>query len=333
MKKILNLKYIVISVAVFGAFLFQSCSEDETFDVTGATENKVYINTYAWSPANTPKNTFMYKVTNTPIGSIIANTDQIEVKFGVQCTHVAPENLRVKFETDQSLISEGYMALPNGVTLSMDKTELIIPKGTTKSADSITLSIDSDKLNLLAVATYMVPVKIASVSNGNSAVSSNLNAVYLMIETTESNCYNFSVANDMTGALITSKTGWTGTVNAPLVSGTPANMLNTMTSSYWRVNPQVFDWSVDMVSERTNITGIRIHTNNAAYNFTKLKVFSSTDGVSWTSQGITELTIGNAYQYIKFYEPINARYLKFEVLGWRSTTQIRVALFDVYIAI
>lgn len=332
MKRILNLKYIVMYIVVLGVFLLQACSDEETFDVTGDTANKVYVNTYGRSLEDSPKNTFLYEVTNTPVGSIIANTSQISVKFGVQCTHVASEDLRVKFETDNSLIGEAYLSLPNGVTLSMDKAELVIPKGTTKSADSITLSVDSDKLNLLAVGTYLAPVRITSVNDGNSEISSNLNVVYVMIATTESNCYNYSVAGDMIGNLITSKTGWVGTVNAQLVSGTPANMLNTSTTSYWRVSPQEFDWSVDMANEKANITGIRVHTSSATYNFTKLHVYSSVDGINWTSQGITDLTIGNAYQYVKFYEPIDARYLKFEVLGWRSSSQIRVALFDVYVA-
>lgn len=330
MKKIINLKYVLICFVAVGAFMLQSCSEDETFDVVGTTENKVYVNTQTWNPINTPKNSILFNVTNTPIGSIIKGSEVLEVQFGVQCTHKTSKDLKVKFAYDNSLVKDGFMALPSGVTLNFDKTELTIAKGAIISTDSIKISIDSEDLALLAPGKYMVPVKIAAVNNGNSGISANLSTVFLIIEAADSNVFSPVSATEMVGAIVPNKTGWTGTVNATLVSGTPASMFSG-TSTYWRVNPQVFTWSVDMVSQQTGITGIRIHTNNAAYNFTKLKVLSSLDGETWVDQGITDVVIGNAYQYLKFYTPVNARHLKFEVLGWRSATQIRVAIFDIYV--
>lgn len=331
MKKSFKLNNIAILLVVFVAILLQSCSKEDTYDVVGSKENKVYINIQSWNPINTPKNTVIYNVTNTPVGSLVAGAGRVETKFGVQCTHIQSRDIVVKLEIDNSIIRNGFMQLPGNVTVLLNKTELTIPKGSSISSDSVQISISSEELYKLPVGTYMIPVKIVDVKNSGTAISTNQNAMFLVLDVLESNVFSTGLAADMVGSLVTNKTGWTGTVNAPLVSGTPASMFSG-TNTYWRVNPQVFQWSVDMVNEQVGITGIRIHTNTATYNFTKLKVFSSNDGINWVSQGITDVVIGNAYQYLKFYETIDARHIKFEVLGWRSTAQIRVALYDIYVA-
>jgi len=79
------------------------------------------------------------------------------------------------------------------------------------------------------------------------------------------------------------------------------------------------------------ISGIRIHSYSTSYCLTKVDIYSSADGVNWVLQGGNVLlSTASSYQYIKFYAPISAKYLKMSITGWRSTTYIRIAEFDVY---
>ena len=84
-----------------------------------------------------------------------------------------------------------------------------------------------------------------------------------------------------------------------------------------------------MVSSRSNITGIRIHTSSTANAITSAMVSTSINGVDWVSQGTATLSIASAYQYFKFYSPVTARYIRIDILGWRSTL-LFLTEFDVY---
>ncbi|MEQ6119124.1 discoidin domain-containing protein [Reichenbachiella sp. MALMAid0571] len=328
MKNIINSKYIAIWFAAIGMLLFQSCEEEEAFDVEGTATNKVYINTPFWSPINLPKNSAVFKVINTPAGSVLSNSDKLEIKLAAQCTHSAERDIKVTFEKDNSLILEGYSPLPEAVTLNMNTNQLMISQGTVQSNDSLTISISSEDLQFLDVNSYMVPVRISSVENAE--ISSNLNIVYLVINTEETNVYTKPTSGDMEGDLIDDRSEWSATLDIPISSGSLSNIFNTSTRNYWFVNPATeCTLTVDLAAEYSNISGIRIHSYSTSYSLNSIMVSTSVNGEDWTSQGTAELSTSSSYQYIKFYSPLSARYIKLHIVGWSSSFVI-MSRFDVY---
>lgn len=292
-----------MSFAVIGVFLLQSCSSDETYDVIGSTENKVYINTQSWNPINIPKNSFLFTVINTPIGSIIANTDKIEIKFVVQCTHTALSDINVKFEFDNSLISDGYATLPSGVALNMDKTDLTISKGASVSNDSITISIDSDDLDFLEVGTYMAPVKISSVTNAK--LSDNLMSAYVIVETTFSNCIDMATSVSGTAA---DRTGWIATVD-DVDQG--SKLFDNNNSTYYLGGN--FTLEVDLGTVHENITGLMMDFYAWYYAMGSANIYTSaTTTNDYELQGKPTFS-DSTPQYVNFYGPVDARFIKIEV--------------------
>ncbi|WPQ66178.1 DUF1735 domain-containing protein [Chitinophaga sancti] len=320
-------KYIAFCFAAAGVFIFQSCSKDKIYDVTGSAENMVYMNVHSWSPINMPENSFQFNVTQTGQKSIISDVSSITAKFAAQCTLEATTDIQVKFEIDTSLISAGYKGLPDGVTLNMDKTELTIPKGATISNDSITISIDSAKLGLLGVGSYMIPVKISSAAGAQ--VSSNLKSVFLVVDVAFSNCVNN--ATSIAGTALRDRTGWSATLSTIPTAGTLENMFDGNTKTYWYVNPAAAcELTVNMNAVSSNITGIRLNSYSTSYSLQTMTVYSSTDGVTWVSQGNVTLSTAATYQYIQFYSAINAQYLKLKITGWKSATILILTEFDVF---
>jgi hypothetical protein len=319
MKKLLNLRYTAFWFALIGAFLVQSCGDEELFDVTGSKENKVYINTQSWSPVNAPKNSIVFNVTNTPAGSIIANADKIEAKFAVQCTHVAASDIVVRFEIDNSLVASGYNPVPSGVKVTIDRTELTIPKGASISNDSITISVSNDDLDLFAVGQYMAPVKIVSVTNAK--VSDNLTSACLLVKTTYTNCVDqaASVAGTAAG-----RTGWKAMVNGV----DQANKLfDNNSRSYFYGNNFTVD--VDLGTTLENITGLVFGYYSRSYSMKSADIYTSVTGTDYELQGSPTFPT-NTPQYVQFYEKISARYVRVVVTAGVSSSGVALSEFNVY---
>ena len=322
MKKLLNLKYAALWVALIGASLLQSCSDDDIFDVTGSKENKVYINTRSWSPVDAPKNSMVFNVTNTPVGSIIANADKIEAKFAVQCTHVATSDIVVRFEIDNVLITDGYSALPSGVTVTMDKTELVIPAGSMISNDSITVSVSGDKLGLLTVGEYMAPIKITSVTNAQ--LSENLTSAFLLVKASFTNCVDQAGSVPGTAA---SSTGWIATVNG---ADQGRKLFDNKRNTYFFGSN--FTVIVDLESVLENIAGFKLDFYAWYYAMGSANIYtSSTTPDAFELQGSPTFP-GATPQYVRFYGPVSARYVKVEVTSpsYSSDYGSAITEFNVY---
>lgn len=320
MKKLLNLRFTAFWFALIGTLLIQSCSDDEIFDVVGSAENKVYLNTQSWSPVNAPKNSMVFNVTNTPEGSIIANAEKIEIRFGVQCTHPATTDILVRFEPDNSLITTGYKVFPDGVKRTMDKTELTIPKGATMSRDSITISVSKDDLGLLTVGQYMAPVKIASVTNAKA--SDNLTSAYLLVKTTYTNCVDQATSVPGTAAV---RTGWKAAVNG----ADQANKLfdNNRNTYFYGSN---FTLEVDLGSVHENITGLGMGYYSQSYSMGSADIYTSdTDADHYELQGSPTFARSTP-QYVQFYKTVKARYIKIVVTSGTSASGVAISEFNVY---
>ena len=314
-------------VAACGVFMLQSCSDDETYDVMGSRENKVYINVQSWNPVNTPENSFLFHVTKTPVGSMISGADSVAVKFGVQCTKKASEDIKVTLKPDNSLVVDGYSVLPDGVTPEMDKTELTIPKGSTMSGDSITIYLNSSKLNLLPVGTYMVPVKVSSATN--VGISSNLQSACLIVDAAYTNCVD--QATSVSGTALGGRNSWTAALDVAPTYGSLSSMFDGSTWSYWYLSPaSACELTVDMKSVHSAISGIRINTYGTYYSLKTVGVYSSKDGTTWETQGSASLATSSSSQYIQFYSTIDAQYLKLEITGWVSSRYLILTEFDVF---
>ncbi|MEL7587183.1 MAG: DUF1735 domain-containing protein [Prolixibacteraceae bacterium] len=320
MRNLINLKYTALWFAMIGGLLIQSCNDDEQFDVTGSRENKVYLNIQSWGPVDAPKNSVVFNVTNTPVGSIIANADKIETKFAVQCTHAAASDIVVRFEIDNSLIADGYSALPNGVTVTMDKSELVIPKGSTVSADSITVSVGNDNLGLLTTGQYMAPVKIVSLTNAQ--LSDNLTAAFLLVRTSYTNCIDQATSVPGTAA---GRTGWKATVNG---TDQGNRLFDNNRSTYFYGNN--FTLEVDLGTVYENITGLALGYYSRSYSMRSATVYTSVTGTdNYEFQGSPAFPSATP-QYVRFYNPVRARYVKIVVLSGYSASGVAMSEFSAY---
>jgi hypothetical protein len=329
MKKSYNLKYFYTGLLILTVYIFSACSKDTTYDITGASANKVYVNTMS-----SYVNNIKYSVLHTPVSSI----GNVTAKFPARCTQEAASDLKVTFEVDNSLIEAfntanktSYIPVPESLMV-VTNNMLTIIKGELSSSDSITISVPAENLSQLTNTGYLIPVRIASVNDaGNTAISTNLNTVYVKITTSWSNTYNSSLIGDVVGTLVTPRTGWSATIDVTLYSGTLAQLFDGSTNSYWQVRPpSKFNLVINLVNQYTGITGIRFNTNSTSYGFTQVIVYSSINGTDWTYQGTPTLSTSSAYQYIKFYAPINAQYIKIETVTFRSTSRVYMAEFDLY---
>jgi hypothetical protein len=317
------LKYGIACIMTLGACLLLSCSDnDETFDITGDTENKVYINT--WTSKAPEYNRFLFNVTVTPASTSPAS---VGVKFPVQCTRPATDDIHVNLAVDNSLIQEDYSALPDGITVTFDKPELVIPKGANISTDSIVVSIDGN-LQLLQTGNYMIPVKISSVS-GSAQSSSNLSAAYVVIKSMFTNSVN-NGATLPSGAAITPKTAWT----ASGIANYPERLFDasTSTSSYastGAVTPPL-TVEIDMKADYENVTGFRFAYSNQSYCMTRAIIYTKTDAGDYEFQGDVTLTRGTA-QVVRFYQTVNARFIKLEIQTvYNNSYGLRITDFAAY---
>ncbi|MGV8094546.1 MAG: BT_3987 domain-containing protein [Mangrovibacterium sp.] len=318
------------------AGILSACNEDIQYDVTGDPVNRVFLNVGNYTVNS--YNSFSFLITHTPVGSF---GDPVTAKFPVHCTLEATAETRVTLEPDNSQVdtynaqnNTGYKALPNGLA-ELSTSVLTINRGELASSDSVTISIPGDKFSQLTEAAgYVLPVKITAINNtNNTAISSNLNTVYLIIKTRETNCYDSPVAGDMVGTLISGRSAWSATLDVNPSSGTLSRMFDGGTNTYWYVNPaKRCVLTVNLAAVYTGITGIRIHSYNASYALTSVVVSTSNDGENWNLQGTAKLSIASAYQYIKFYSPVNARYIRLDITGWRSASYVILSEFDVYTA-
>ncbi len=326
-------KYLFIIILIAGSSQFYSCKDDEQFDFPGDNMNRVFfpienytVNTY---------DRYVFSVKHTPLGS---SGDQITIATPVRSAQAVSADVRVSLAIDNSLTEAynaakgtNYSRIPDGM-VDLNTGQLTIRLGQQSSADSLKFSVSAEKYSQLTDSAYLVPLAITSVAGAdNAAVSSNRNILYIVIRTSQTNVYDNTVLNDMTGSLLSDRSGWSATLNASLDYGTFSNMFDGRTNTYWYISPsKKVSLAVDLNNTYPGITGIRIHTSSTTYALTAVTISTSADGNSWIPQGLATLSASSAYQYIKFYSPVSARYIKLDIEGWRSATYIRMAEFDVY---
>lgn len=335
MKRSNIFKHMYTGAVLLAICILGSCSKDASYDFNGDETNRVFFNVGNYTVNS--YNSFSFLLKQTPAGSV----GEISAAFPASTTLETDAAIKVKYTLDNSLIDSynaqkgtKYSPIPEGL-LTMSSAELTIPQGKLASSDSLKISVAADKLSLLTGSGYVIPVTIISISgSSNAQVSTNMKTVYIVVNTVNTNVYDSPLITDMTGTLVANRTTWSATLDATPTSGLLANMFDARTNTNWYLSPaKASVLTVNLGAATSGITGIRIHTSTTTYYLTTANVLTSNDGNTWVSQGQAKFSIVNAYQYVKFYSPVNARYLRLEITGWRTTaatTRIMLTEFDVY---
>lgn len=325
-----NFRWIIACFAVIAALSFQSCSDEESYDVVGDTANIIYINTQHWNPIKASRNLFSFSIVHTPAGDF----GDVLVKYPIRSTKPMSKSVIVKAEMDISLVDTynktcgtKYVALPDGV-LDVSKAMATIENGKSNSVDSITFSINPSKRALLTASTYLAPVRLVSVSESGAELSKEYNTAYILISTSSTNCYQKPVVSDMVGALVSDRSAWKASFDVNSY-GAISNLFDGNTDSDVYFSSTKSTLTLDLAKAYSSITGLRIHTWEVQYGLKNINVSSSNDGTNWTLQGGAALATGNIYQYIKFYSAISSRYIKLEITEW-SSSYIDLAEIDVF---
>lgn len=320
------------------AAMFASCGTDESYDVTGATANTVYINESF--PGLYPNNSFVYQIKHTPESS---TGPEISIGFPARITRLTDSNVNVTAVLDNSLITAfneaygtEYIALPSGI-LSVENLAVTIPANAYASADSIKVSIDAEKYSLLKGNSYVAPIAISDVSDSSMNISSNLGTAYVVINCMSTNIRVGGAAATIPGTLNSTTTGWDATASPSSTSGAMANIFTTSTSTYWGFGSQSVTITVDM-AEVKSLAGFRLYQRggtNTSRRFTKVAVSVSADGDSYESQGPAlaqaDMAYDSGYQYVSFYEAVQARYVKLELtFGGTSSSYWALVNFGAY---
>jgi len=329
MKNISKNLYRTSAVILFIVTVTLISCEKEEFNFKGDTTARIYFSAYYQGI-----NTFKFGVLHTPIGSF----GKIEALFPVRSTLKAPSNINVTCTIDNSLIEEfnskngtDYIPVPPGLAV-LSASALTITEGAYLSADSLRVTVAEGFAPQLTGNGYVIPVRISSLSTtGDAAISTNLNTIYLVATTDWSNCYDNQADTDMSGTLAPDRSLWVADIDVTLYSGSLTQLFDGNTNSYWQIRPsQVFNLVVDLADVYPEITGIRTNCRQTSYGLTRVRIYSSPDSISWSFQGSPELLTSSSYQYVKFYAPISARYLRLESVSPRSSSRIYMGEFDIY---
>lgn len=339
-------KFFIKSLLVLT--VIASCTKTESFDVKGDATVKFFTNNE--SPGNAPKNSINYNVVNIPNvgGSGLVNLSSnvpSTIKFPVFATAEVPQDVEIGAEVDNAFLlgyneshNTNYVEFPAGFLNTIGLTAHI-PKGATRSTDSISITVDATKLNLLTGKAYMVPIKLSTVSNAFAgALTANKETLvtYIVVNVEQRRIKYLATAAEAQGALITPRTAWTVLFNSPPTSiGGTGGILDGSTTSYsrWSASPVQTDINIQSVR---NVTGIRLYTTTSATLIpTQIDVYLSEDGINFDLIGSplrANLTYASSYNYILFYKPISAKYIR--LVNYYSTStntqNFRITELDVY---
>lgn len=300
----------IIALLFLPCLIFTSC-DDDVYDFQGDSENRVYIkpldNTVNGS------NRSKLSVIVTPL-SVSKET----LRLPVSSTLPANGDVNISFAVDESLVAgynlqhgTSYQAIPAKV-VELKNSELTIASGKMVSDNILEISVNDDEVANLS-GEYLLPVRIKEVA-GNAVVSANRNVSYVLVNVYADldNIWDIPLSESAIGDLLTAdRTGWQVTATNSSFSNI-ANMLDGDTYTNEQYSIQLLDdntgFTVDMLQEYSNITGVRQHYYSGGYSVTSSDIYTSLDNENWTYQGHFNNSVEVAN--ICFYVPVKARYIK-----------------------
>ena len=326
--KFSRIKYMALAVMA-AALCFQSCSDDEHYDVVGNPNNLVYFKTVGGPVATCT-------VTHTPVGDF----GEVKASFNVAIQRSNSSTTKVTAVVDNSLVDEynakhgtEYSAVPDGLVEAGSLTTTI-ERDTVGSSEPIEVSVpESAFAQLTEKGGYLIPVRLSSV-DGNGKASGERGTAYVVINV-ESKLINAGAgAADMPGTLMTDYSGvmasYTagGTVDAlsQLFDGDVTNGTALRTDEQdGKGTTMVFD-----LGQQRNVSGLRVARYYKSwyggwwieqYYFSQLDIEYSNDGSTWNEAGtVTEsdMSKGNGYQYVAFYGAVPMRYMRIKFTSGSS---------------
>jgi len=332
----------LVPVALLGAFMLFSCSDDiiDPVKISGSQTNMVYFNT-GYISTTLGRNIFQ----SSPLVSFttVVSGNLAPVRFLVQTTQPASEDIHVQLGKDSEGMVEGWLDFPASVSV-FNKSEYVILKGETMSRDTVVLSIATADLLTLREGKFLYPFKIISV-NGNAGISSMSKGAYYATLSFSNN-----TTTTPTGTVMIPKpapasdTAWT--VVAKRADGNTLTlidveyMLDDNTSTTQRTStgdlsaegilPLTID--IDLQKEYTGITGLRILTSGSGYRLTSMRLYirkAETD--EWISQGPLITYGSTSTNTVRFYEPVDARFIRCEVVSVQTPINgLRIVDFNIY---
>ena len=239
----------------------------------------------------------------------IVNTDPISYAFKMKLDKPARKDVKVKLATTG--LDEKFM---NKITVT--PAEITIPDGELESAE-ITWSITDDFLLTTTEAEFHTLVVAASVESEDPVVKVNSkeNILTFNVDKVVRNFKYLSAIGSNWVEL--SKDGWGAEIPSG-VSGSASYLIDGNGGSYgsdvYSSNP--FWFVIDMKSPQTFLAlGMDYYYTYAAK---KVRISTSLDNETWTSQGVLEAPrAGN--HYFEFFSSITARYVKVELLAGFSS--------------
>lgn len=239
----------------------------------------------------------------------IVNTDPISYAFKMKLDKPARKDVKVKLATTG--LDEKFM---NKITVT--PAEITIPAGELESAE-ITWSITDDFLLTTTEAEFHTLVVAASVESDDPVVKVNSkeNILTFNVDKVVRNFKYLSAIGSNWVEL--SKDGWGAEIPSG-VSGSASYLIDGNGGSYgsdvYSSNP--FWFVIDMKSPQTFLAlGMDYYYTYAAK---KVRISTSLDNETWTSQGVLEAPrAGN--HYFEFFSSITARYVKVELLAGFSS--------------
>ena len=239
----------------------------------------------------------------------IVNTDPISYAFKMKLDKPARKDVKVKLATTG--LDEKFM---NKITVT--PAEITIPAGELESAE-ITWSITDDFLLTTTEAEFHTLVVAASVESEDPVVKVNSkeNILTFNVDKVVRNFKYLSAIGSNWVEL--SKDGWGAEIPSG-VSGSASYLIAGNGGSYgsdvYSSNP--FWFVIDMKSPQTFLAlGMDYYYTYAAK---KVRISTSLDNETWTSQGVLEAPrAGN--HYFEFFSSITARYVKVELLAGFSS--------------
>jgi hypothetical protein len=265
------------------------------------------------------------KITNNPNLGIF--DDLSKMSFTLYSVSEVSNNAKVNLSVNNSLIAEynklsgtDYQAIPE---TDFGQAEVNISGGTAKVMGVVPYKGDISTLK--DMRGYVVPLEIKSVTGADVGIVNAQKVFYAIIDM--SNLYCESVENDVDlGTKITGRTGYTvvrfaddsGTEITPSNGNTKNNMFTDNNAEFWVVQKSgiKLNITVDLGAEVRNITGLFLegYQANASFNMKAVDVLYATSQMYEKGQdalvGKISLSTGKQTWYIKFSEPVNARYIK-----------------------
>lgn len=239
-------------------------------------------------------------------GSIV-DTEPITYIFKMKLDKPARKDVKVKLATTG--LDEKFMS-----NITVTPAEITIPAGELESGDVIWSITDEFLLTTAEPETYTLVVT-ASTESEDPVVIVNKKENFLTFNVNKV-LRNFGYESDKVANWVElSKTGWSVQLDPSL--WTDGNILidgkgGSGGSSIYQQGG--FWFMVDMKSEKTiSGLGIDYYQNNTASSPKKVAISTSLDNKTWVEQGTVD-TPQSYSHYFQFFAPLNARYVKVELL-------------------